>query len=61
VATYTVTFDGLDPVRTVALCDTVDGRRCIAISDDPGVAARAVDSELIGTAVEANGGSLDLT
>jgi acetyl-CoA C-acetyltransferase len=61
VATYTVTFDGLDPVRTVALCDTVDGRRCIAISDDPGVAAHAVDSELIGTAVEANGGSLDLT
>ena len=61
VATYTVTFDGLEPVRTVALCDTADGRRCVAFSDDPGVAARAVDSELIGTAVSVDGGSLDLT
>ena len=32
VVTYTVTFDGMDPVRTVALCDTADGRRCVALS-----------------------------
>jgi acetyl-CoA C-acetyltransferase len=61
VATYTVTYDGLEPVRTVALCDTADGRRCVAISDDPGVAARAVESELIGTSVSVDWGSLDLT
>jgi acetyl-CoA C-acetyltransferase len=60
VTTYTVTFDGLDPVRTVALCDTVDGRRCVAVSDDAGLAAHAVGNELIGAHARVGGGSFDL-
>lgn len=57
VATYTVTYDGADPVRTVALCDTASGPRCIAFSDDPAVAAFAVDHELCGTSVAVTGGA----
>jgi acetyl-CoA C-acetyltransferase len=60
VAAYTVTFDGMDPVRTVALCDTADGRRCVAISDEPGLAAHASGSELIGSRVRVARGSFDL-
>ncbi len=57
VVTYTVTYEGLDPVRTIAVCDTADGRRCMAASDDPALAARACVEELIGTAVEMGSGS----
>jgi acetyl-CoA C-acetyltransferase len=57
VVTYTVTYDGLDPVRTVALCDTTDGRRCVAVSDDAGLAGQAVATELIGSEVRVAGGS----
>jgi len=60
VATYTVTFDGLDPVRTVALCDTADGRRCLAVSNDGQLAAHAVASELIGAGVRVGGGSFEV-
>jgi acetyl-CoA C-acetyltransferase len=58
VVTYTVTFDGLDPVRTVALCRTDDGRRCVALSDDPALAEAAVDEELIGARVAVREGAL---
>jgi acetyl-CoA C-acetyltransferase len=51
VVTYTVTYDGMDPVRTVALCDTDDGRRCVAVSGDAGLAAHGIAHELIGTRV----------
>ena len=51
VATYTVTYDGMEPVRVVAVCDTVDGRRCVAISEDPGLAATACAQELVGSGV----------
>ncbi len=57
VTTYTVTYEGLDPVRTVAVCDTADRRRCVAISDDPAVAAQGCAEELIGAAVELASGS----
>jgi len=60
VATYTVTFDGLDPVRTLALCDTADGRRCLAVSDDTGLAAHAVARELIGAGVRVGGGRFEV-
>ena len=49
VVTYTVTFDRMDPDRTLALCDTVDGRRCVAISTDAQLAAHGIGHELIGT------------
>ncbi len=60
VATYTVTYDGMDPVRTVAVCDTDDGRRCVAVVDDPGLAAHAVSAELIGSRVRLEGEGLTL-
>lgn len=60
VVTTTTTFDGMDPVRTVVVCDTDDGRRAVAVSDEPGTAARAVTEELIGTRVRIAGGPFDL-
>ena len=57
VCTYTVTYDGPDPDRVVALCDTDDGRRCVAFSSDPDLAARACGEELIGTRVRVGSGS----
>ena len=51
VATYTVTFEGMVPDRTVAVCDTDDGRRCVAVAEDPDLAAHAVATELIGARV----------
>jgi acetyl-CoA C-acetyltransferase len=60
VVTYTVTFDGMDPIRIVALCDTTDGRRCVALTEDAELAAEAVGSDLIGRRVRLAGGSLAL-
>jgi acetyl-CoA C-acetyltransferase len=57
VVTYTVTFDGMEPVRTVALFDITDGRRCVAVSVDADLAAHATASELIGTRARIAGGS----
>jgi len=57
VATYTVTYDGMDPARVVAVCDTVDGRRCVSISADPYLAASACTEELVGTRVRIGSGS----
>ncbi len=54
VATYTVTPDG---PTTVALCDTADGRRCVAFSGDPVLAASAMERELIGTEVTVDAGT----
>ncbi len=61
VVTYTVTYEAMDPVRSVVLCDTSDGRRCVAISEDPELAGRAVTSELIGARVHIDQGSFRLT
>jgi acetyl-CoA C-acetyltransferase len=60
VVTYTVTFEGMDPVGTVALADTADGRRCVALSSDAGLAAHATGNELIGTRIEVGQGSFTL-
>ena len=58
MATYTVTYDGMDPVRTVAVCDTGDGRRCVAVAEDPDLAAYAVGAELIGSRIRLDRGRL---
>ena len=67
VVTYTVTPDGSAAAgehavapwrRTVVVGDTGDGRRCVAISEDPGVAAQAVRGELIGRSVQMKAGAL---
>ncbi len=60
VATYTVTYEGMVPTRTVAVCDTDDGRRCVALAEDPDLAAHAVGTELIGARVRLDGGNLVL-
>ena len=60
VVTYTVTYDGLEPARVVALCDTDDGRRCVALSDDGDLAARAIAEEMIGCRVRADRGTLSV-
>ena len=60
VATYTVTYEGMLPTRTVAVCDTGDGRRCVAVADDPDLAAHAVGAELVGARVRLDGGALVL-
>jgi len=60
VSTYTVTYDGMAPVRTVAVCDIPDGRRCVAVAEDPELAAHVVGVELIGSRVRLEGGSLTL-
>ena len=60
VVTYTVTYDAMDPVRTVALCDTVDGRRCVAVSADPSLARHAVSDELIGASAHIEDGAITL-
>jgi len=57
VATYTVTYDGMDPVRVVAVCDTADGRRCVAISTDAELAATVCTEELIGAPVHIGAGT----
>jgi acetyl-CoA C-acetyltransferase len=60
VVTYTVTPDaqGL-PSRTVVVCDTDDGRRCVAISEDRAVAAEATADELIGRPGRVAGGTFE--
>jgi len=60
VATYTVTYEGMVPTRTVAVCDTDDGRRCVAVVDDPDLAAHAVTTELIGARVRLDGNGVVL-
>ena len=57
VATYTVTYDGILPARVVAVCDTIDGRRCVSISEDAGLAAWACKEELVGTSVDLGSGT----
>ena len=60
VATYTVTYDGMVPVRAVAVCDTDDARRCVAVAEDPDLAASAVTTELIGARVRLHQGGITL-
>ncbi|MGH9095863.1 MAG: acetyl-CoA acetyltransferase, partial [Acidimicrobiales bacterium] len=69
VVTYTVTPDSSAGAaehdsprwsRTVMLGDADDGRRCVAISEDPGLAAHAVTNDLIGRTVVVKAGSFGL-
>ena len=57
VATYTVTYDGMDPSRVVAVCETDDGRRCVSFSTDADLAAAACTEELIGRRVRIAAGA----
>lgn len=55
VATYTVFYDGLDPVRTTVIADTPAGDRCVAACDDPDLAARVTREELVGAPIVVDG------
>jgi acetyl-CoA C-acetyltransferase len=66
VVTYTVTPEDAPGtgdatvarwVRTVVVADTDDGRRCLAVSQDPGMAEEAVTGELIGRTVAVKDGT----
>ncbi len=59
VATYTVTYDGWDPSRTITLCALPDGRRCVAVSDDAELARHATRSELCGERVRIGQGGFE--
>ena len=50
----------MDPTRTVALCRTADGTRCVAMSDDAALAAHGIVDELVGARVRVVGGRFDL-
>ncbi len=58
VAACTVTYDGEEPRELVAILDTQRGARVIARSDDPVLAARATEEELVGTRVAVAGNGL---
>ena len=57
VATYTVTYEGMDPARVVAVCDTDDGRRCVSFSDNATLAASVCTEEFIGARVRIGSGT----
>jgi hypothetical protein len=50
----------MDPVRTVVLCDTPEGIRTVAVSEDADLAAHAVSHDLIGRRARVGGGGFDL-
>jgi acetyl-CoA C-acetyltransferase len=56
VAGYTVIYLGADPFRGIAICDLPDGRRSVAASDDPGLAAAMTREEFCGRRVELGAG-----
>jgi acetyl-CoA C-acetyltransferase len=60
IATYTVTYDGQTPVRVVAIADTVDGARCVAVAEDPDLAVRGTGDDLIGTLIDVGGTTFEL-
>ena len=55
VATYTVTYVGQAPARVIAIGDTADGQRCVAVADDADLAVRATEEELIGSPMRVDG------
>ena len=60
VAGYTVLFEGERPVRAAFVCELPDGRRTLAASDDPAVAALGTREELTGRTLRLSGRSATL-
>src|SRR5262245_49370531 len=60
VAGYTVLYAGERPAQTIALCDTADGSRAVAVAEDPALAQAATTSELCGREVEIGSGGIRL-
>jgi acetyl-CoA C-acetyltransferase len=55
IATYTVMYDGEEPVRVVAIADDPDGHRCVATADDAELARHGTQEELIGHPIQVAG------
>jgi acetyl-CoA C-acetyltransferase len=56
IATYTVTYDDeQQPAQVIAIGDTPDGSRCVAVADDAELAERGTREELIGLPIRAEG------
>jgi acetyl-CoA C-acetyltransferase len=55
IAGYTVLFEGERPKRVAFVCDLPDGRRTLAASDDPAVAALGTREELSGRTLQLAG------
>jgi len=60
VASHTVLFEGERAARSVFICDLDDGRRTLAASDDPALAALGTREELCGRGVRLAGGRAEL-
>lgn len=59
VAAYTVLYEGVEPTRAAAWCDTADGRRTIAVNTDPALLQYAMTQELCGRAVTIRDGAFE--
>jgi acetyl-CoA C-acetyltransferase len=57
VAAATAVYTADDPSEAIVVADTVDGRRCVARSDDPAMAAAADALQLIGARIAVSGPS----
>jgi acetyl-CoA C-acetyltransferase len=60
VLTGTVGYTGMEAARTFVLADIDAGHRCVAVSDEPGVAEAVTNGALIGTVVQIEGGRIKL-
>jgi acetyl-CoA C-acetyltransferase len=60
VAGYTVLFEGERAARAAFVCELPDGRRTLAASDDPALAALGTREELTGRALRLAGGRAEL-
>jgi acetyl-CoA C-acetyltransferase len=55
VAACTVSYDAMNPAKCTVIADTPDARRCVATANDPVLARRATNEELIGTTITIDG------
>ena len=60
VASFTVTYEATRPVRVAVLADVDGGTRCVAVVEDPGLAADAVTRSLHGESVHVEDGTFAL-
>jgi acetyl-CoA C-acetyltransferase len=55
IATYTVEYEGMTATKVDVIADTPDGTRCVAVSDDAELAAKATRESIIGAPIQVNG------
>ena len=61
IAGYTVLYAGDQATHTILLCDTADGTRAVAVSEDPALAREATSRELHGRELEISGSGVKLS